>query len=1784
MPATVVPSASLTPSAPSTPGAADATSRRARPADASQGGTYDGTVPGFGSYTVTFVPLLGCDFRGSFLDCERQTFVGNNANQSGLVGVQLQSSTGECAFGPALGALLNCTYGTVVEGDVMQRAGDNSPWEIMAAFPLTPEDFNLSFTTKTPVVSEGHRAIMTARTTSDLSGLLGVPSFEVFDASNSTGVNTGSCTAEDFCQVYSYVPSGAPHKYYAEMVDPQIGQVLATSTDLTISRAPWTVSLSYNADSDTLIAVANQAPSSGGYELQIFNKLTGGAAATCATLSTCTYTVPGSESAYVAVVSPGAGSYQALADVQATSTTVLAPVAANGNCQCSSPDPVNTFTGVLSEPATDLDDGGRGPGLKLSRLFTTDGDGTPGPFGLGWQSNVGVSLTLPVPFGEAVETPGGADPITPSDPSWIGNFPPGSEYLNPGVRGEPVRAAITGSLSPSQLNSPPADDQELAGQVAVPVSTVPFVDVTLNGIVVPFRPTGSGGFTAPSYDPDTLAENSDGSWVVTEPHGITMTFNALGWLMSETDLNGNTLTMAYDAQGRLTTVTDAVGRAITLSYGQNGYVDQATDPAGRTVSCTQDAAGHLTSVTDPTGATTSYGYDSHDRLTSVTHPNGKSVAESYDGVDRVVSQVNRVGATTSFGYGDGVTTMTEPNGSLTDLTYTDGRLTSETADAEKPGARTATFTYDPVTLNPASVTDPDGNTWRYTWDAAGDETSVTDPDGHSTTATYNNINEPLTVTDANGVTTTDTYDAAGNLLSTSTPISPGVVATSTYTYGDGSHPGDVTAATDPNGNTSRFAYDQIGDVTSATAPNGAATTYAYSCASGCENGIGWLYSTVSPRGNASGANPSQYTTSFTRDLDGRVTGVRDPLGQTTSYAYDGDGNVTSVTNPKGKTTSYGYDGLDELTSLTRPDGSTQATSYDVDGNVTAQTSAGGHTTSYMYDPFDEVTSMTTPPTASSPAGITTGYGYDPNGNVTSVTQPGAGGATLTTSYGYDPADRLTAIGYSDGVTPNVSYHYDADGRRTSMTDGTGTTSYAYNQAGWLTSLTNGAGATVGYGYDQDGNATAITYPNTKTVTRGYDTNDQLDAVTDWNGKQTTFTYDPDGDLTATRYQNGVTEADSYRPDDSMSELADTEGATTLADYAYARDPNAALTGVTATGTSPGPNDSYGYNDLDQLNQDTTTVTGAPSGSFSYDPDGDLTAMPGGTTLTYDNADELTSTTTTGGINDTYGYDARGERTAVTPSFGPAQTLSYNQADELTGYATSMVSAHYTYNGDGQRTAKTVGTTTNPFTYDPVTGQVPLLLSDGTHNFIYGPNDLPIEQIQTDGGGGTISFVGGGTATDPRGFADSLHVTFDHTAEAGDQILLAVNTSAGQTVDTPTGYTQLGHYQAANGDGATTVFLKTATGGETDATIEFGPNSEYHPKSVIAAIYRGASTTTPAQVSAGTGRFSSTVAAPLLSGNTDSDQIISIADAVDDLSSSPTWQDTDGRTTVESATTPRSASAILDGPDTTNPQASSVAKLNKPGQLELVVLALQPATTSGTQYIQHDQLGSTRLLTDPNGTVVASYAYNPYGATITKTGTASSPLQFNGQYTDTESGLYHLQARYYDPTTGSFLTRDPLEALTGQPYQYAGSDPLDATDPTGLSWYNPLSWCAGTWTKVGIGAVVIALAATGVGAAADAGILSGVAAGEGLATGAAATAGAATLAATTAGSIASVKVCAAEGFSANCFAGLALSIGGLTATLATSLVEVSRWLFWGWQFLGFGYTAAGERNYDSGQGS
>ncbi len=112
-----------------------------------------------------------------------------------------------------------------------------------------------------------------------------------------------------------------------------------------------------------------------------------------------------------------------------------------------------------------------------------------------------------------------------------------------------------------------------------------------------------------------------------------------------------------------------------------------------------------------------------------------------------------------------------------------------------------------------------------------------------------------------------------------------------------------------------------------------------------------------------------------------------------------------------------------------------------------------------------------------------------------------------------------------------------------------------------------------------------------------------------------------------------------------------------------------------------------------------------------------------------------------------------------------------------------------------------------------------------------------------------------------------------------------------------------------------------------------------------------------------------------------------------------------------------------------------------------------STARGLSKVYHgDERGSIVAITDASQTVVKSYGYDPYGKVLGASGSLVNAFQYIGTHgvMADENGLYHMQARYYDPEAKRFITEDPLGLSAGlNLYGYVGGDPVNKTDPRGL---------------------------------------------------------------------------------------------------------------------------------------
>ena len=126
--------------------------------------------------------------------------------------------------------------------------------------------------------------------------------------------------------------------------------------------------------------------------------------------------------------------------------------------------------------------------------------------------------------------------------------------------------------------------------------------------------------------------------------------------------------------------------------------------------------------------------------------------------------------------------------------------------------------------------------------------------------------------------------------------------------------------------------------------------------------------------------------------------------------------------------------------------------------------------------------------------------------------------------------------------------------------------------------------------------------------------------------------------------------------------------------------------------------------------------------------------------------------------------------------------------------------------------------------------------------------------------------------------------------------------------------------------------------------------------------------------------------------------------------------------------------------------------------------------NGVQFVAYDGNGNVAALVNAtNGITSANYDYGPFGELIRATGPMAklNPFRFSTKYDDDESDFLYYGRRYYNPSTGRWPSRDPMEELgsilitqdvvdedaesenDGSPYRFANNNPITETDTLGL---------------------------------------------------------------------------------------------------------------------------------------
>lgn len=128
----------------------------------------------------------------------------------------------------------------------------------------------------------------------------------------------------------------------------------------------------------------------------------------------------------------------------------------------------------------------------------------------------------------------------------------------------------------------------------------------------------------------------------------------------------------------------------------------------------------------------------------------------------------------------------------------------------------------------------------------------------------------------------------------------------------------------------------------------------------------------------------------------------------------------------------------------------------------------------------------------------------------------------------------------------------------------------------------------------------------------------------------------------------------------------------------------------------------------------------------------------------------------------------------------------------------------------------------------------------------------------------------------------------------------------------------------------------------------------------------------------------------------------------------------------------------------------------PGLLGGLMLLGGLAHAGTVTYVYTDPQGTPLAEADASGTITATFDYAPYGSQAM--GTPPDGPGYTGHVNDPDTGLVYMQARYYDPGVGRFLSVDPVGPSAGDVfnfnrYAYANNNPVNRIDPDGRADVN-----------------------------------------------------------------------------------------------------------------------------------
>jgi RHS repeat-associated protein len=783
---------------------------------------------------------------------------------------------------------------------------------------------------------------------------------------------------------------------------------------------------------------------------------------------------------------------------------------------------------------------------------------------------------------------------------------------------------------------------------------------------------------------------------------------------------------------------------------------------------------------------------------------------------------------------------------------------------------------------------------------------------------------------------------------------------------------------------------------------------------------------------------------------GQVTQMEDATGRKWKYSYDAQNRLHTYTDPEGGVTTYEYNASNLLEKIVTPSGNVTLIGYDPNslGRVTSVTRQDNHGNTLAKTTYGYSTSGQSGPcqpnefdtTETDPAGRVWQYCFDSRRRMTHFVDPNGHEREATTYGAFSQVHTSAGAAGEKEAAPYVD----------TLNSTTGTTT--------ATSAPSGSQTSTEYNATEPYEPTKTTDAQGNKTEMSYDANTgHLLTVKSLNGT----TVEPE--QLSLKWENGLLQSSalgkspnqqttSYKYDGSGN-LAEVDPPAPMKPTKMTYD---SLDRLSTSTDGDGNEATYHYDNLSRVKE--IDYSDGSSVTYHYDGDGDLKEeiSPTGTAL--------------------YTYDGMSRRTSST--YG-AQTVSEtyypdSQLKELTDAGGTII---YTYNKDGQPAGISDPATrklTDPATKEPAlvqlhwstdqTGGYPHSLlteiddpigtaTEKTGNlqtlYTYDANDR-VKTIKSTVGATTLqswaySYVNVPNAnlqTELRQFAEGpagqqTTYTYDYL----NRLVQAITTNSAKTQLYKYTYcynTCTGH--SSSEEGFSNILQKAAqTGSESPITTNYQYNADNEQTSTgYAYDNAGNMTTSPNyamkfNVRDQLTQLTLTGAEPLALGQ---------------QGSTNSLLSTVGSMRLENGPLGVAATSNLAGGNgtyyTRTPEGQLIDSRTAEG-------------TSAHYYLQDDR-GSVVRTTNQAGTPDQEpVTYEPFGAPQGSPPAKPPTFGYDGGYQNFTSGtkssdLIHFGERYYEPSTGSWTQPDPMAGTSSlfqaNPYQYAGDDPINDSDPTG----------------------------------------------------------------------------------------------------------------------------------------